>query len=116
MIFKNLYRSLTAQFLMIFIGGTILTAFLIFTLSEFERRDVVSQNRYKRIAEKVEVAYLIMESVPKELRVKEATILNETNISIDFPKTNIIPIKEQTHKQDLLQEALKNTKKLFKYI
>jgi signal transduction histidine kinase len=111
MIFKNLYRSLTAQFLMIFIGGTILTAFLIFTLSEFERRDVVSQNRYKRIAEKVEVAYLIMESVPKELRVKEAIILNETNISIDFPKTNIIPIKEQTNKQDLLQEALQKTLK-----
>ena len=88
-----------------------LTALLIFTLSEYERRDVVSQNRYKRIAEKVEVAYLIMESVPKELRLKEASILNETNISIDFPKTNINPIKPKNGKQDLLQEALQRTLK-----
>ena len=111
MIYKNPFRSLTTQFLIIFIGGTILTALLIFTLSEFERRDEVNQNRYKRIAEKVEVAYLIMESVPKELRAKEASILNETNISIDFPATNINPIKEQANKQNLLQEALQKTLK-----
>ena len=111
MIYKNPFRSLTTQFLIIFIGGTILTALLIFTLSEFERRDEVNQNRYKRIAEKVEVAYLIMESVPKELRAKEASILNETNISIDFPAININPIKEQTNKQNLLQEALQKTLK-----
>ena len=109
MTFKNLFQSLTAKFLLIFIGGTILTALLIFTLSEFERRDVVSQNRYKRIAEKVEVAYLIMESVSKELRVKEASILEQTNISIDFPKTNIFPIKPENNKQDLLEEALQKT-------
>ena len=111
MIIKNLFRSLTAQFLMIFIGGTLLTALLIFILSEFERRDVVTENHYKRIAEKVEVAYLIMESVPKELRAKEASILNETNISIDFPKTNINPIKPGSGKDNVLQETLKRTLK-----
>ena len=111
MIIKNLFRSLTAQFLMIFMGGTLLTALLIFILSEFERRDVVTENHYKRIAEKVEVAYLIMESVPKELRAKEASILNETNISIDFPKTNINPIKPGSGKDNVLQETLKRTLK-----
>ena len=72
------------------VGGTVISGALVFTLAEYERKDLALQIRSRHAAERVQQLILSLEAVPKDSRGSIIAINEHSGIHTDLTNSSTI--------------------------